>query len=90
MADLRGRGGRASPLLGFQILSISCSFWGNLAKSYVGAPLWGVGAPSSGKSWIRHWFRNYLSYRLVLCDVTPDTKQKHDSYGLVSFVAAYK
>ena len=31
-----------------QILSISCSFWENLAKSY-------VGAPSSGKSWIRHW-----------------------------------
>ena len=31
-----------------QILSISCSFWENLAKSY-------VGAPSAGKSWIRHW-----------------------------------
>ena len=28
---------------GVQILSISCSFWENLAKSYVGAPLesWG-------------------------------------------------
>ena len=25
-------------------------FLGNLAKSYVGAPPWGVGAPSSGKS----------------------------------------
>ena len=37
MADLRGaRGTRAPP--GVQILSISCSFWGNLAKSYVGAP----------------------------------------------------
>ena len=41
------------PSLGVQILSISCSFWQNLAKSYVGAPR-GVGTPSSGKSWIRH------------------------------------
>ena len=31
-------------------------FLRNLAKSYVGAPR-GVGAPSSGKSWIRHWLR---------------------------------
>ena len=31
-------------------------FWENLAKSYVGAPPRGVGAPSSGKSWIRHCF----------------------------------
>ena len=29
------------------------SFGENLAKLYVGA--WGTGAPSSGKSWIRHW-----------------------------------
>ena len=29
-------------------------FMGKLSKSYVGAPPWGVGAPSSGKSWIRH------------------------------------
>ena len=31
--------------LGVQILSISCSFWEILAKSYVGAPPRGVGAP---------------------------------------------
>ena len=37
MADLGGREGRMPPL-GTQILSISCSFWENLAKSYVGAP----------------------------------------------------
>ena len=43
----------AHPPLGVQILSISCSFRENLAKSYVGAPRRG-GAPSSGKSWIRH------------------------------------
>ena len=36
------------PPPGVQILSISCSFWENLAKSYVGALPWGVGAPSSG------------------------------------------
>ena len=33
--------------LGVQILSLSCSFWENLAKSYVGAP-WRVGAPPPG------------------------------------------
>ena len=35
-----GRKGRAPPPPpGVQILSISCSFWENLANSYVGAPL---------------------------------------------------
>ena len=38
VADLRGARGRRAPL-GVQILSISCSFWKILAKSYVGAPL---------------------------------------------------
>ena len=32
---------------------ISSSFWKNLAKTYVGVPP-RVGAPTSGKSWIRH------------------------------------
>ena len=36
-----------------QILSISCSFWENLAKSY-------VGAPTSGKSWIFHCNQHFL------------------------------
>ena len=37
-----------------QILSISCTFWVNLAKSsYLGPPC-RVGAPTSRKSWIRH------------------------------------
>ena len=44
-----GREGRA-PQLGAQVLSISCSFRENMAKSYVGVPPRGVGAPSSGKS----------------------------------------
>ena len=43
-----------TPTLGVQILSNSCSFWENLAKSYVGVP-WRVGVPTSGKSWICHW-----------------------------------
>ena len=38
VADLRGAQGMRPPL-GIQILSISCSFWENLAKSYVGARL---------------------------------------------------
>ena len=50
VADLGGREGRSFPL---QILSISCSFWENLAKSYVDAPLEGW-RPTLGKSWIRH------------------------------------
>ena len=53
VVDLRGGRGTCAAPQGAQILSISCSFWENLAKSYVGAPR-GVGAPSSGKSWIRH------------------------------------
>ena len=46
-----------APPPGVQILSISCSFWEILAKSYVGAPPpppRRVGTLSSGKSWIRH------------------------------------
>ena len=44
MADLRGREG-AHPRV--QILSISCSFWEILAKSYVGAP-GGLAPPPRG------------------------------------------
>ena len=39
--------------VGVQTLSILCSFWENLAGSYVGAPR-RIGAPTSGKFWIRH------------------------------------
>ena len=44
----------ACPPPGVQILSISCIFWENLEKSYVGALPRRVGAPSSEKSWIHH------------------------------------
>ena len=37
-----------APPLGVQILSISCSFWGNLAKSYVGAPPGELAPPPRG------------------------------------------
>ena len=49
VVDLRGDTRDAHPL-GTQILSISCSFWENLAKLYVGTPPppRGVGAPSLG------------------------------------------
>ena len=50
VADLHSKILDARPPPGVQILSISCSFWEILAKSYVGAPPRGVGAPSSGKS----------------------------------------
>ena len=48
VADLHSKILDAHPP-GVQILSISCSFWENLTKSYVGTPQ-GVGTPSSGKS----------------------------------------
>ena len=38
VADLHSKMLDARPPLGVQILSISCSFWENLAKLYVGAP----------------------------------------------------
>ena len=54
VADLRGeREGRASQPRSPNSFNFM-QFLENLAKSYVGAAPWGVGAPSSGKSWIRH------------------------------------
>ena len=40
---------------GVQILSISCSFWENLAKSYVGAPPPPRGNPGSGTEWSKRY-----------------------------------
>ena len=45
------------PLLGVQILSFSCSFWQKYGKIIA---FLGVGAPSSGKSWIRHWLSSEM------------------------------
>ena len=50
---MQGGVGDARAPFGVQILSILCSFYENLLKSYVGKP-WRVGAPTSGKSWIRN------------------------------------
>ena len=77
VADLKGGGEGCTPVPGVQILSISCSFWENLPKSYVGALSWRVGAPSSGKSWIRHcqWLQFHLEpskmtlYRISLVNL---------------------
>ena len=64
-------GNPGSAPAGVQILSISCSFWENLKKSYVGAP-WRVGTPISGKSWIRHWISLVMS-TYYLANVFPKT-----------------
>ena len=45
VADLKGARGTPAPL-GVQILSISCSFWENLAKLFVGPP--GLAPPPRG------------------------------------------
>ena len=54
VADLGGVRGACPPPFGAQILSISCSFQENLAKSYVGAPPWGN--PGSAAVWQYYMF----------------------------------
>ena len=53
--------------LGVQILSISCSFWENLAKSYVGAPPGELAPPPRGNPGSAT--ANYWIKWLVLCIV---------------------
>ena len=50
VADLHSKilDARPPPGRGVQILSISCSFWENLAKSYVGAPPGELAPPPRG------------------------------------------
>ena len=50
-------GARGTPHSGSKFFQFhACSFWENLAKSYVGAPSpLRVGVPTSGKSRIHHW-----------------------------------
>ena len=67
MADLRGCEGCAP--LGVQILSISCSFGENLAKSYVGAPS-GEVAPLLGE---------ILDPRLVYTSEMNENKQTSEA-----------
>ena len=50
VADLRGNArDTLPPLPPVKTLSISCSFWENLANCYFDAP-WTVGAPTSGNT----------------------------------------
>ena len=48
VVDLRGGARDARPPWGVQILSISCSFWENVAKLYVGAPPGQLAPPPRG------------------------------------------
>ena len=48
VADLHSKISDARPPPGVQILSISYSFWENLAKSYVGAPPGELAPPPRG------------------------------------------
>ena len=48
VADLHSKILDARPPLGAQILSISCSFWENLTKTYVGAPPGELAPPPRG------------------------------------------
>ena len=88
VADLRGaRMTRPAPL-GVQILSISCSFWENLANSYVCVPPWAVRAPSSGKSCIRHC--NVLSlFRLHFISIIFSVKKRSDNESLKRVVTTF-
>ena len=53
VADLRGDAGDAHPPRGPNSFNFM-KFWENFGKIIYWLPPWGVGAPSSGKSWIRH------------------------------------
>ena len=52
-----GRQLRAPTPPGVQILSISCNFWENNGQIIASLR---VGAPSSGKSWIRHCYHHLM------------------------------
>ena len=55
VADLRGGGARdACPPPGPKFFQFHAVF-GEIWQNRMLAPPWGVGTPSSGKSWIRHW-----------------------------------
>ena len=74
----------ARPPLGTQILSISCSFWENMAKSYVCAPP-GRWRPPPGKSWIRRWMTMYnLLLPNLSATTTADCLWLHNSGLLMS------
>ena len=56
VADLRGGAGDARPPPpGSKFFQFHAVF-GKIRQIRMLAPPWGVGAPSSGKSWIRYWF----------------------------------
>ena len=55
VADLRGARGTRAPLPRWSKFFQFHAVLGKLGKFRMLAPPWGVDAPSSGKSWIRHW-----------------------------------
>ena len=63
MADLHSKILDAHPP-GVQILSISCSFWENLAKLYVGAPPGELAPPPRGNPRSATVFRHEIKSRL--------------------------
>ena len=68
-----------------QILSISCSFWENLSKSYVRAPTpQGLAPPTSGKSWIRHYVERLVGH-LVTASVCKSTSYIRHQNDIVWF-----
>ena len=69
------------PPLGVQILSISCSFWENLAKSYVGAPSEELAPPPRINPGSATGNRCYEHYRIYLFfDKTISKKVKWRSW----------
>ena len=84
VADLRGaRGTRAPP--GVQILSILCSFW-EIWQNCMLAPPRGVGAPSSGKSWIRHCRCRF--FQLLCSQLLQTCQERRWPVGLSSAVTS--
>ena len=54
----------AHPSPGPKCSQFHAVFLENLAKSYVGAPSWRVGAPSYRKSWIRPWLPRQIAFKV--------------------------
>ena len=94
MADLRGSRGTRPSLRGPKFFQFD-TVLGKLAKSYFGAHPRKIAAPTSGKSWIRHWGTslNYCCiyfqclYTCVLS--SPDWYKEKDKWKKVMCIKKY-
>ena len=88
VADLRGREGRAPPPWGSKFFQFHAVFGKIWQIRMLASPPWGVGAPSSGKSCIRHC--NVLSlFRLHFISIIFSVKKRSDNESLKRVVTTF-